>query len=98
MVLKRYASKRLWLDILSVVPVDYFFFASPATRAGIRLTRLVKAYRVPWYFAAWGQYTVHPNIFRLIRLVLGLIACMHILSCVVVLMRHLSALGYADMA
>ena len=95
---KRYMkSINLKIDLLSIVPTDFLYFALPTQYKRylptLRLNRLFKFLRFQEFLAITETQTSFPNIFRLLTVILNLLLLFHWNGCIYFLISYIIGFG-----
>ncbi|KAL8180682.1 UNVERIFIED_CONTAM: Cyclic nucleotide-gated olfactory channel [Gekko kuhli] len=79
---KYVATLQFKLDILSVLPTDFAYFATGLNRPEVRFNRLLHFSRMFEFFDRTETRTSYPNIFRISNLVLYILVIIHWNACI----------------
>uniref|UniRef100_A0A8D2LPX4 Cyclic nucleotide gated channel subunit alpha 2 n=1 Tax=Varanus komodoensis TaxID=61221 RepID=A0A8D2LPX4_VARKO len=70
------------LDILSILPTDFAYFATGIHRPELRFNRLLRFSRMFEFFDRTETRTSYPNIFRICNLVMYILVIIHWNACI----------------
>ncbi|XP_062998137.1 cyclic nucleotide-gated olfactory channel [Elgaria multicarinata webbii] len=70
------------LDVLSVLPTDFAYFATGIHRPEVRFNRLLRFSRMFEFFDRTETRTSYPNIFRICNLVMYILVIIHWNACI----------------
>ncbi|XP_060105883.1 cyclic nucleotide-gated olfactory channel [Heteronotia binoei] len=79
---KYVATLQFKLDIISVLPTDFAYFATGLHRPEVRFNRLLHFSRMFEFFDRTETRTSYPNIFRISNLVLYILVIIHWNACI----------------
>jgi len=65
---KQYLRHWFVVDLLAVLPFDYFYWGHYRIHTILRINRVIKVARAPGYWHEWERYASHPSFTRLLKL------------------------------
>eukprot|EP00057_Strongylocentrotus_purpuratus_P031422 XP_784539.2 PREDICTED: cyclic nucleotide-gated cation channel alpha-3 [Strongylocentrotus purpuratus] len=71
-----------YLDVLSMLPLDFLYFKITTVYAIVRLPRLLRFHRALEFFERTETITNYPNIVRVVNLIIYIIVIIHWNACI----------------